>query len=129
MLSLAETHSLIWFLSEDSQLSPKAKEIFEATEKGESIIIVPVLVLAEAMFLCERKHMQHLFTKLVDKLREGTNYFVYDLDLETVLVSKELTLIPDIHDRLIVATARIAQAQIITRDRIIKKSGYASVIW
>jgi PIN domain nuclease of toxin-antitoxin system len=129
MFYLADTHSLVWFLSEDPQLSSKAKEVFEQTEKGESIIIVPVLVLAEVMFLCERKRMPRLFLTLVDKLQSGLNYFIYELDLEVVLASKELTALPDIHDRLIVATAQIAQAPIITRDILIKKSGYVSVVW
>jgi len=126
---VADTHSLVWFLSGDSQLSSKAKEIFDATEKGEAIIIVPILVLAEIMFLCERKHQQPLFSQLVDTLQKGTNYFVYDLGLDIVLAAKDLLQLPDIHDRLIVATAKIAQSPIITRDRVIKKSNYISVIW
>ncbi len=126
---IADTHSLIWFLSGDSQLSPKAKEIFEATERGEATIIVPILVLAEIMFLCERKRLQHLFSQLVATLQKGTNYFVYDLGLDIVLVAKDLLHLPDIHDRLIVATAKITQSPLITRDRVIKKSNYASIIW
>jgi len=74
-------------------------------------------------------NIQHIFSKLVDTLHEGTNYFTYDLDLAIVLVAKELANITDIHDRLITATVRIAQAPIITRDRKIKKSKHASVVW
>ncbi|HLC72202.1 MAG TPA: hypothetical protein VJH37_01325, partial [Candidatus Nanoarchaeia archaeon] len=70
-----------------------------------------------------------LFSQLVDTLQKGTNYFVYDLGLDIVLAAKDLLQLPDIHDRLIVATAKIAQSPIITRDRVIKKSNYISVIW
>ena len=46
MIFVADTHSFLWYLSEDSRLGKKAKSIFELAEKGEATIAVPTIVLA-----------------------------------------------------------------------------------
>ncbi len=42
---------------------------------------------------------------------------------------EELTKLPELHDRIIVASADILKAGLITKDENIKKSGYVKTIW
>jgi len=43
MFYVTDTHSLIWFLTNDSRLGKKAKEIFERTDLGKNVIIIPTI--------------------------------------------------------------------------------------
>jgi len=49
MLHVADTHALIWFLTRDNKLGSNAKEIFQKTEEGETIIVVSVISLLEIL--------------------------------------------------------------------------------
>ena len=47
---VTDTHSLVWYFTDDQRLSKKALKSFESTVK-EGQIIVPTVVLAEILFL------------------------------------------------------------------------------
>lgn len=55
MIFIADTHSFLWYLSEDSRLGKNAKSKFEHAEKGEAIIAIPTIVLAESLHILEKK--------------------------------------------------------------------------
>lgn len=129
MIYIADTHSLIWFLSEDNKLSIKAKEIFEMSEIGEHTIVIPTIVLAEILYICEGKNRQKEFFETVEKIVRGINYMTYDLDLNVILECKNLSKIPDMHDRIIASTAKLLNAIIITKDKEIIDSNYVKTIW
>ncbi len=126
---ISDTHSLIWYLTEDSKLGKKALKIFEASDSGKETIIIPTIVLAELLHICEKKKIGVKFNHILEKLKDSLNYVVYNLDFNIILKIKDLTKIPDLHDRIIVATARIIKAKVITKDTIIKKSNYVNIIW
>ncbi len=48
---------------------------------------------------------------------------------QTALRIQPLTVLPDIHDRLIVAEALESGATLITRDEVITASGLVPVVW
>jgi len=128
MIYVVDTHTLLWFLSEDSALSIKGRKILESVENGEGIIVIPTIVIAELMALCEKKSCKEIYVKIVEKIEQGENYNAYDLDLNVIKTAETLTTLRDIHDRMIAATAQILKAPIITRDRIIKQNN-VDVIW
>ena len=129
MIYVADTHSLVWFLSEDQQLSLKAKEIFEQAEKGDVVIIIPTIVLAELLHIYERKGKQDSFSPIIKKLKEGSNYTTYDLDIEVILACKTLIKIPEMHDKIITATAKLLKATVITKDQEIIDAKYVETVW
>ena len=129
MIYIADTHSLLWFLSEDVQLSAKAKQAFDICEEGRGVIVIPTIVLAELLYLCEKKGKEEQFFKVIEKIEEGTNYMTYNLDMKVIAECRNLKKIKEMHDKIIVATARILKATIITRDNNIKDSRYADIIW
>ena len=129
MLYLADTHSLVWFLTDSSKLGKKALELLNRAERGNGIIFIPTIVLAEIMYICERKKAAIKFKDVLRKLENSSNYIVYNLDLGVLNKSQGLTKIHELHDRIIVATAQIVRAKILTKDEDIKNSGYAETIW
>jgi len=60
-----------------------------------------------------------------------THPFLWYLSDDRKVIQKIAILrkLPDIHDRIIVASALLLGVPLITKDKNIKKSGYVNVIW
>ena len=129
MIYVADTHSLIWFLTNSKKLSIKAKEIFLKAERGETIIIIPTISLMELLYICKKKEITHEFKDILSKLKRGLNYMVWDLNLEVVLKCTDLKKVVEMHDRIIVATAKIIKGKIITKDHNIEEANYVETVW
>jgi PIN domain nuclease of toxin-antitoxin system len=125
---VTDTHSFLWYISEDERLGKKAKEAFERCDNMEDIMITPSIVLIETMFLCEKKKVDMRFETILVKLQASSNYHVYPLDERIVLECKDMKL-ADPHDRIIVATAKLLNAKLITRDDKIRSSKLVETIW
>jgi predicted nucleic-acid-binding protein len=67
-------------LSEDKRLSKKALEAFEKFDNEEDIMIIPSIVLVEALFLCEDKRVEMKFEEIFSRIQMSSNYHVYPLD-------------------------------------------------
>ena len=129
MLYVADTHSIIWFLTDDKKIGNKAKEILDKADEGKVIIIIPTIVLAELVFICEKKKASIQFKGVIDKINKSSNYIHYNLDMKVISEILNLTQIPEMHDRVIVATAKLNRAMLITKDRKIRDSNIVDVIW
>lgn len=129
MVYIADTHALIWFLTDSKKLGPNAQELFKKAELGETIIIISTISLMEILYICKKENRVNQFKDILKKLKISLNYLTFDLDLETVLECVNLEKVNEMHDRIIVATAKIANAKIITKDLNIIKSNYTKIIW
>jgi len=54
ILAVADTHALIWYLSADPRLSPKAKAVFDSTLNTEHSIGVSSISFVEMVYLIEK---------------------------------------------------------------------------
>ncbi|MDI6807117.1 MAG: PIN domain-containing protein [Candidatus Aenigmarchaeota archaeon] len=126
---VTDTHGFLWFLTEDKRLGKKAEEIFVSCDKGETIIVIPSIVLMEALLICERKKVDMEFKKVLKKIQNTFNYPVYPLDLKVVNICEELKQFADPHDRIVVATAKLLDVSIITKDKRIRDSKLVETIW
>ncbi len=129
MLYVADTHSLVWFLTDDKRLGAKAKEILERADEGKAIIIIPTIVLAELVFICEKKDSEIEFKSVLDKINESSNYIHYNLDMKVISEIANLNQIHEMHDRIITATAKLNKATLITKDEDIIESGFIETVW
>ena len=125
---VADTHSLIWHLAESPQLGKKAAQAFEAADSGKETIIIPTIVLAEALSICEKKRSAITFDVFLQALRNSRNYVAYNLDMPVVSRLADVH-IPELHDRVIVATAMITRSAVITRDKRIAASKDVQTVW
>ena len=64
---VTDTHSLVWYFTEDPRLSKKALEAFERTVE-KNVIIVPTIVLAEIMFISKKGDVNITFEETLKKL-------------------------------------------------------------
>ena len=129
MYHVTDTHSLIWHLTEDKKLSKKASAIFTEADKGEAIIIVPTIVLAEIIYICEKKKSELKIKNVIDKIKDSLNYVPYNLNVEVLEKVIGLKDISEMHDRIITAIALITGAILITKDEEIAKSGMVKTVW
>lgn len=125
---VTDTHSLIWYFTEDSRLSKRALRVFEKTVK-EGIMIVPAVVLAEIMFIAKKAKVSITFEETLEKIEEYENFYIAPLDIDILKVADKIEAGMEMHDKLIIATALYFEAVLITRDRQIKESKIVSTIW
>ncbi|MEM5843389.1 MAG: hypothetical protein QXL97_01575 [Candidatus Aenigmatarchaeota archaeon] len=81
------------------------------------------------IYICERKKIDLKFKEMVLKIRESFNYLVYPLDEDIVLTCQILTKLEDLHDRVIVATAKLLDIPLITKDKKIINSKLVKTLW
>jgi PIN domain nuclease of toxin-antitoxin system len=99
---IVDTHAVLWYLTADARLSSKALAILR--DAG-SLLFIPAIVVAESLYIIEHGKSPATPTQLWDFVRLSSNVSFCPVD-ETILKQAEtLTTIPEMHDRLIVATA------------------------
>lgn len=126
---VADTHALVWYLTGSPHLSSGARQVFDDAVGGAHEILVSVIVLAELVMMAEKQRIVFNLASIMERLQSVPTYHLLDLTPSTVLRIQSLPHLPDIHDRLIVATALEAGATIITRDWTISRSRLAPVVW
>ncbi|MEM4728738.1 MAG: PIN domain-containing protein [Thermoplasmata archaeon] len=127
MIYTTDTHALVWHLACDDRLGKNARAIFNKGDRGEAEIVLPTVVLAEALYISRRGNVS--FDLLMNAVRSARNYSVYPLGLNVVQEMRRLGAEYTLHDAVIVATARILDTPVITRDEIIRRLGDVKVIW
>jgi len=126
---MADTHSLLWAFHEPRKLGERARQAFEEIALGESKLLIPVIVLAELIFIVENKPVQADLDKILLAIRNSPNIDFVDFDYESALQLRDLSAIPEMHDRIIVAAAIEYDAVLITFDKTITASGLVEVVW
>ena len=125
---ITDTHSLVWYFTEDARLSKKAIKAFEGTIK-EGTVVVPAVVLAEIMYISKRGKIALTFEETLKKIEEYENFDIAPLDINILKTADRIETDMEMHDKLIVATALYYKARLITRDEQIKKAGIVPVVW
>lgn len=125
---VTDTHSLVWYFTEDANLSKKAFDSFEGTVKS-GTIIVPAVVLAEIMFIAKKGRVTLTFEETLKKIEGYENFDIAPLDAEILTIADKIEANLEMHDRLIVATAIYYEAALITKDEFVRESGIVSTIW
>jgi len=126
---MADTHSLLWAFTRPRKLGELARHAFEEIANGESSLLIPVIVLAELIFTIENKPVQADLDDILTAIENSPNVEFVDFDYESAMRLRDLSAIPEMHDRMIVATAIEYQATLITVDESITTSGLVKVIW
>ncbi len=100
-----------------------------------SELILPIIVLAEACWLVERGRSSiPAVANLLDDVDNDSRMTIAPLDRPVLERSLTLSSIPEMHDRLIVATALVLadlgeSVTILSRDDAIRRSGLVAVVW
>jgi PIN domain nuclease of toxin-antitoxin system len=130
---VTDTHSILWHLSRDRRLSRAARNLFVSANEGRLQVLVPSIVLMEAVFLAQRRRISEAQVSQLFRLPEdeysGIRLAPLDLAVSHAVRDFGPSATPDMPDRIIAATARAWGVPLITVDSVIAESGLVDVVW
>jgi predicted nucleic acid-binding protein len=124
---VTDTQALIKFMMGQKVIDDKCHEAFRSADRGEGVIIIPAVVLMEVLYLSEKNRITIDLLQTEDLLK-CSNYQFEPLSLEILKAASEIDDIPELHDRLIAATARYLDTPIITNDPVIRESRFVQIL-
>ncbi len=132
-LSVVDAHALVWFLVDSPRLGAKASAILSDPN---STLYLPIIALAEVCWLVEKGKAPTIpsVSALLAAVDADKRVVIVPLEREILDLSHTLTVISEMHDRLIVATALWLAASgesptLLTCDGNITASGLVSTVW
>lgn len=126
---VTDTHPWLWFLSSDERLSEEAERIFDSAEKGNTTVIVPSIVVAESIYIAEKKGYSLQMKNIIEDLEISSNYTIGPMNYSILKGITDDDRDFSIHDNIIVHTAEKQNHRIISRDDKIQKKAEVEVIW
>lgn len=128
-LYVVDTNALIWYLKEDGKLGAQAAAAFAAAERGETWLVVSVIVVAE-LFYADKKHgLFQDFQQTYLALKTKPYFRIVPFVLDDVLDFDQDSNVPEMHDRIITGLARRIGAPLLTADPLIVAAGLVETVW
>lgn len=124
---VTDTQGLVKFMLGKRVINDAAHQVYLSADKGEAVIIIPAIVLMEVMYLFEKNRIEIGLFRTED-LMESQNYQFEPLSFEILKAASQIDDIPELHDRLIAATAMYLELPLITNDPVICKSRFVQVV-
>lgn len=122
-----DTHILIWYFIGSHRLSLKAKEAIDKSRILGEKLLIPTIVLSEALDIAEKRKVEFDFKGMYRIIRDDPSFEIISFTPEIFDETVKIKGIKEIHDRIISATAIFYRAGIITKDRIIRNSGEVEI--
>ena len=124
---VTDIQALVKFMMGKKVINDRSHQAFQSADKGEATIIIPAIVLMEILYLFEKNRIDIGLLQTED-LFKSQNYQFEPLSFEILKTASEIDDIPELHDRLIAATARYLDLPIITNDPVIRDSMFVEVL-
>lgn len=115
---VADTHALLWHLTEPPRLGKAARRAFASVDRGPAVCGVPAICIVEITLLHERGRLRIGPAQILEKLAGHAGYSILALDLEQAVEFGSLPGIRDPMDRLIAAAAQAIGARLISADEV-----------
>ena len=128
-----DTHALVWWVSDDRQLSARARKVIEKELTGDAQLLVSAISAWEIAMLVARGRLA-LTMDIDDWLEtvasiEGIAFVPVDTDLAVQSVRLPGNFHQDPADRMIVALARHHAAPLVTADEKIRAYKHVKTVW
>lgn len=127
---VSDTHPLLYFAKGGQRLGPLGLAHFEACERKEVLLYIPVAVIWEVSTLVHvgKIHLNRSTERFFEELFSNPAYQPVDLTPKQVYVADEVRPNNDPFDALICAAARALELPLLTKDTAIEESGL-EVVW
>lgn len=130
---ILDTHALIWFASDPAKLSKVALKAIETEIQAKTPIFISSISIWEICQLVQKKRIDFSIPldQLIDTLNQTKEYKFISIDNK---IAYESCVLPgqfhaDPADRIIVATARVLGAKLVTKDQKIRRYKHVQSLW
>ncbi|MGH7493803.1 MAG: type II toxin-antitoxin system VapC family toxin [bacterium] len=128
MRYLLDTVTLVRHFTSKGKIGHTASQILDAIEESDDFLFVSVVSLMEIMYLAEKNRIEISLEETLSLMESSAKYSVIDLSTDILLVAETIDFY-ELHDRLILATAKWLGVNIISSDNEFKKVEGIQVVW
>ncbi|MDM8557688.1 PIN domain-containing protein [Candidatus Parabeggiatoa sp. HSG14] len=129
MRYLADSVALIRHLRKHRRLGQQARKILQEADAEEHTIFVSAVSLMEILYLAQAKKITVDLAEVMTLISNSPNYTLVPIDADVVLAAATVDDAPELHDRILVGTAKHLQVPILTSDQIITQSSHVQTVW
>ena len=112
---LLDTVAIIRHFSGHGRIGRKAKTIIEEAEDGKHVLLLSVVSLFEIMYLAEKNRIAISLPNTLTLIHQKPCYQVAELSADIVVAASKIKF-NELHDRLILATAKHLNLDILSSD-------------
>ncbi len=130
---LADTHAIVWYLEDRPQLGKRAGAAMDKMRIGDAVIYLSLMSLLEIDYLVRKRRIDPKIPEILQSATQRHHAALQILDIDAVVYAAFLKTdphkIPDLPDRVIVATARAHRLPLLTKDRRITAYPSLATLW
>lgn len=126
---LADTVANVRHLRRHPDLGQQARLILTEADQGQHHVYISAITLMEVLYLAQARRISVGLHDLMQVIDGSQNDAIVPVDAEIVEAALPVDDVPELHDRIIVGTARHLNVPILTGDRVIIRSRHATTIW
>lgn len=130
---LLDTHAVIWYLKQSSQLSQAARVAIENALSDGEPVFVSAVSLAEMVYLLEKRRIElSVWQELIRRMRRPNAGLVASpltIEIAELMSHVPYATVPDLPDRIIAATALQLGLPLVTRDQGLRSVSQLTTVW
>jgi PIN domain nuclease of toxin-antitoxin system len=129
--AVADTHVVIWYLWTPEELSDTALDLLAKIRLTKQRVGISSITFSEIVYLAEKGRIRSNAFELVYAATSSPDALFEEIPFDSN-IAREMcrvprSLIPDMPDRIVAASARFHHVPVITKDRSIRQSGIATI--
>ena len=124
-----DTVAIVSHLENRKGLGSRAREVFFAAERGEALLLISPIVVAELFWYFSKRAQRDRFRQVFSDMRTRPWFQFIDLTAEQVNEFMSLESVPEMHDRIIAGHALLLNLPLVTNDLQIRASGRVETVW
>ena len=128
MQYLLDTNAIIRHFAQVSRLGVRAKEIIIQGEQDQHQLFVSIISLMEIMYLAEKNRIPLSLDEILDNINSKKCYSIVEFDVDILKEAANIQFY-ELHDRLILATAKHLGTPVISSDQEFSTVEDIEVIW
>ena len=129
--AVADTHTALWHLFDDSRLSAAASLFINESANARRKIAISTISLAEVVYLVEKNRLPpSAYEELTQALADPEHVFTEAVFTATIVQAMRQVSraeVPDMPDRIVAATAVYFDVPVISRDRRIRATSLKTI--
>lgn len=130
---IIDTHTSIWYFANSPEISVLATQTIDNAVANGDAVILSAISIVEIIYLIDKgKLFPQNLNRLIQYLKlPNSSFVIQDLteDIAQTLAQIPRSIVPDMPDRIIAATALHLNLPLVTKDRKIQALQNINTIW